>query len=975
MINNSKRIKNQEYITNSDSSTQINYHFPIKNQIPNNISFKNSVYLMKSEQKNNTHRQYLIDFIRDNNNKNKKQKNEKINPSKKNSNTLTKKEQQNEKYNQEILDPQNFFNDYFNYQSKQERLKQNKSQQNELIMDIIDYLGEEALYPININIMNFKMRNFIPGKISTKSFGLINSYAANTNQGIDRNYNDDRVKIIINMNKPNNYINKAPWPLMSYFGIFDGHNGDHCAEFLRKNLLQYIYTNPNFPNNIEKAIKEGFINADQYYIKNLSEINNYNNINNQEICNNSGSCGLILLIIDTKIYVANVGDSRCVISCQNGKIQKDVTRDHKPEFQYEKERIYYHGGKIYRNETIFTEEIKNYKNNKTKINKTLLGPYRVDPGKLSVSRTIGDAKAKLEKFGGIPLVIIPEPDVYVFDFFKDDIDYFIMGCDGIFDRIKSYEIFKCVDTIVNKEKELINKNVKFNNCFNTCYDRKINMNTTCGNIVDIILRLSMIRKSYDNVTCIMVAFKDLIFGKNSNQKTNDKQFNNLIHSYDKNNFKSLKDKYNKNNNITITKDIHITKSENENRKNISQENNKHFYKKIDNNSTVNLDLNKLRNNYIYNDRDKKNRNEKNENNKENENFNQNNNSKKIQSQSQEKKIRELITLFSINNKKRSDNDNTSFLYNTYNSKNKDKEINSDFNNTQRTMYKNSILFNSSNIGENINNKNISLIENNKEKNESKNKSSTVSVGQITPNKYNKINNLQRLDLKKYKPSYFNLKNYPKKISNLKMNSYNIEEEENDFDNKEEKVYAINNQTNRIKSNSTENLYATPNKSQVFINNNRITSRKIIRKTNNFFMNKTNLKEGLNNEANNNDRNKQLNNNNNNKNNFFHSVVLSANKKESNNRYKNKNDSQNLEQSHSNNINSLINIRKINYEKYKEKNPRYKNSKNNESINDSKFNRYEKMGNTKYEKNSKFFNENLTGSSSVSIIYTKKRKVK
>ena len=970
MINYSKRIKNQEYITNSDSSSQINFHFPIKNQKPNNISFKNSIYLMKSEQKANTHRQYLIDFIRDNNNKNKKQKNEKINPTKKNSNTLTKKEEQNEKNNQEILDPKNFFNDYFNYQSKQERLKQNKSHQNEFIMDIIDYLGEEAFYPININIMNVKMRNFIPGKISTKSFGLINSYAANTNQGIDRNYNDDRVKIIINMNKPSNYINSAPWPLMSYFGIFDGHNGDHCAEFLRKNLLQYIYTNPNFPNDVEKAIKEGFINADQYYIKNLSEINSDNTINNHEICNNSGSCGLILLIIDTKIYVANVGDSRCVVSCQNGKIQKDVTRDHKPEFPYEKERIYYHGGKIYRNETIFTEEIKNYKSNKTKINKTLLGPYRVDPGKLSVSRTIGDAKAKLEKFGGVPMVIVPEPDIYVFDFFKDDIDYFIMGCDGIFDRIKSYEIFKCVDTIVNKEKELVNKNTKFNNCFNTCYDRKINMNATCGNIVDIILRLSMLRKSYDNVTCIIVAFKDLIFGKNSNQKTNDKQFNNLMQFYDKNNFKSLKDKYN--NNIIINKDIHIAKSENENRKNTSQENNRHFYKKIDNNSTSNLDLNKFRNNYLYNDREKKNRNDKNENNKENEIINQNNN-KKLQSQSQEKKIRELITLFSINNKKRSDNDNTSFLYNTYNSKNKDKEINHDFNNTQRTVYKNNILFNSSNLGENISNKNISLVENNKEKYESKNKSSTISVGQITPNKYNKINNLQRLDFKKYKPSYFNLKNYPKKISNLKMNSYNIEEEDNDLDTKEEKPYAINNQTNRIKSNSTEHLYATPNKSQVFTNNNRITSRKIIRKTNNFFMNKTNLKEGLNNESNSNDKNKQSINNN--KNNFFHSVVLSANKKESNYRYKNKNDSQYLEPSNTNNINSLVNIRKINYEKYKVKNPRYKNSKNNESVNDNKFNRYEKMGNTKYEKNSKFLNENLTGSSSVSIIYTKKRKVK
>ena len=214
MINYSKRIKNQEYITNSDSSSQINFHFPIKNQKPNNISFKNSIYLMKSEQKANTHRQYLIDFIRDNNNKNKKQKNEKINPSKKNINTLTKKEDQEEKQFQEILDQENFFNDYFNYQSIQERFAQNKSHQNEYIMDIIDFIGEEALYPININLMNIKMRNFIPGKISSKSFGFINSYAANTNQGIDRNYNDDRVKIIINMNKPNNYINSAPWPLM-----------------------------------------------------------------------------------------------------------------------------------------------------------------------------------------------------------------------------------------------------------------------------------------------------------------------------------------------------------------------------------------------------------------------------------------------------------------------------------------------------------------------------------------------------------------------------------------------------------------------------------------------------------------------------------------------------------------------------------------------------------------------------------------
>ena len=108
MINNSKRLKNQEHNTNLDSSSQFNYHFPIKSQKPNNISFKNSVYLMKSEQRTNTHRQYLIDFIRDNNNKNKKQKNEKIIQTKKNSN-LTKREEQDEKPPQEIIDEKKFF--------------------------------------------------------------------------------------------------------------------------------------------------------------------------------------------------------------------------------------------------------------------------------------------------------------------------------------------------------------------------------------------------------------------------------------------------------------------------------------------------------------------------------------------------------------------------------------------------------------------------------------------------------------------------------------------------------------------------------------------------------------------------------------------------------------------------------------------------------------------------------------------------
>ena len=43
-----------------------------------------------------------------------------------------------------------------------------------------------------------------------------------------------------------------------------------------------------------------------------------------------------------------------------------------------------------------------------------LGPHRVFPGRLSVSRTIGDIEAKLLKYGGLEGVIIAQPEISQF---------------------------------------------------------------------------------------------------------------------------------------------------------------------------------------------------------------------------------------------------------------------------------------------------------------------------------------------------------------------------------------------------------------------------------------------------------------------------------------------------------------------------------------------------------------------------------
>jgi protein phosphatase 2C family protein 2/3 len=64
------------------------------------------------------------------------------------------------------------------------------------------------------------------------------------------------------------------------------------------------------------------------------------------------------------------------------------------------------------------------------------GPHRVFPGRLSVSRTIGDIEAKIEKYEGNPNVVIADPDVTAFEI-KDNHDFIVIGCDGVFDKLSS----------------------------------------------------------------------------------------------------------------------------------------------------------------------------------------------------------------------------------------------------------------------------------------------------------------------------------------------------------------------------------------------------------------------------------------------------------------------------------------------------------------------------------------------------------
>ena len=108
--------------------------------------------------------------------------------------------------------------------------------------------------------------NHEPTKCSLKRNGIVRGYAANTNQGLVRNYNEDRVSIILNINKPDHRKHEN-WPKCSFFGVYDGHGGHLCAEYLRDNLHHFVIKEDTFPTNPREAIVSGFKKAEDQFIQ------------------------------------------------------------------------------------------------------------------------------------------------------------------------------------------------------------------------------------------------------------------------------------------------------------------------------------------------------------------------------------------------------------------------------------------------------------------------------------------------------------------------------------------------------------------------------------------------------------------------------------------------------------------------------------------------------------------------------------
>ena len=175
---------------------------------------------------------------------------------------------------------------------------------------------------LSLKILTKKYDYYEKAKFSNKQIGALRSYSFNTFPGLFKETNEDKIIAISQVKKPASSKMKN-WPKISYFGIFDGHGGEGCADFLKDNFLNYLLENKNFPFDIKLSLTETFEKIEEAFFKQKCS-------GTLEESDRSGSCALVTLIFDNKIYIANIGDSRAIMSVNGGIKVKALTNDHKP---------------------------------------------------------------------------------------------------------------------------------------------------------------------------------------------------------------------------------------------------------------------------------------------------------------------------------------------------------------------------------------------------------------------------------------------------------------------------------------------------------------------------------------------------------------------------------------------------------------------------------------------------------------------
>lgn len=255
--------------------------------------------------------------------------------------------------------------------------------------------------------------------------------ASNTHNGTTRAYNEDRVKITTFPDPTKKRKINAPLgpETLGLFSIFDGHGSSNCSQFLFDRLHTILLERCNNDFTKLTSIATGlYQDVDNEFRRHSAKINDLF----------AGSCACTLIQCNKTLWALNLGDSRCILSKNKGTEVKQLTQDHKPSERSELERIVGTGGSIFRavwdvkkridyEQKVATfDELEAFRKVDKKIKDKEYGPWRLNPGGLSVSRCFGDFECKSEPGSGAMDVVSNEPEVTTEP--VESVDFALIGC-------------------------------------------------------------------------------------------------------------------------------------------------------------------------------------------------------------------------------------------------------------------------------------------------------------------------------------------------------------------------------------------------------------------------------------------------------------------------------------------------------------------------------------------------------------------
>ncbi|KAK7293529.1 hypothetical protein RJT34_16397 [Clitoria ternatea] len=175
------------------------------------------------------------------------------------------------------------------------------------------------------------------------------------------------------------------------FGIFDGHGGSRAAEYLKEHLFDNLIKHPKFLTDAKLAISETYQKTDANFLD-----------SEKDTFRDDGSTASTAVLVDNHLYVANVGDSRTIISKAGKAIA--LSEDHKPNRSDERKRIENAGGVV-----------------------MWAGTWRVG-GVLAMSRAFGNRM--LKQF------VVAEPEIQDQEI-DEQIELLILATDGLWDVVQN----------------------------------------------------------------------------------------------------------------------------------------------------------------------------------------------------------------------------------------------------------------------------------------------------------------------------------------------------------------------------------------------------------------------------------------------------------------------------------------------------------------------------------------------------------